>query len=567
MGGELAAALADVLHARRGRRRVRQGARARRRADGRDRPTRRSAATAASATRRAPSSALIASRERRGPRLSGALEEDLGAGGLSVAAAAHLDRDERGGRRPGQDQRHALDDRRALGDLVGGRALGRLLGALGRLAGGLELRGTCPERRRPGPSCSCYVVASCRTPYPRTARRTRITIAAGMRFRRRRPPIVELLSGVERRPAARAARRAAGRRPHDPLERGRARRRGVASRRRDGGDRARRRARRADRARRRPATPDARGALYEAARADGIVFALDEALDALARVGRGRRAGRRAGAPDGERGAAPRAAQARDLAARPRRRRARRRRCWRPSPATTSSASSPASRSPACSTTRSRRGGASAAWRADGAASRPSAASRTWTASCPTRCAPGFSATPARNAELPDHLAHRVRDRRPPRDRARRARRRRAARRRLHDPQRAGGGRPGARTWRTTSPARAWPSPCSTCSPTARRASCACGRSSTCATGPRTTSSTWRSPSAAAACSAAPRRARFVAGRLERPGEVLRVWGDRRVDGLRPVGGRAGATSSRRRWTPSCTSSSRGRRTPTAGRA
>ena len=30
---------------------------------------------------------------------------------------------------------------------------------------------------------------------------------------------------------------------------------------------------------------DARGALYEAARADGIVFALDEALDALARAG------------------------------------------------------------------------------------------------------------------------------------------------------------------------------------------------------------------------------------------------------------------------------------------
>ena len=37
--------------------------------------------------------------------------------------------------------------------------------------------------------------------------------------------------------------------------------------------------------------------------------------------------------------------------------------------------------------------------------------------------------------------------------------------------------------------------------------SCACGPSSTCATGPRTTSSTSRSPSAAGACSAAPRHA------------------------------------------------------------
>src|SRR5262245_43582992 len=123
-----------------------------------------------------------------------------------------------------------------------------------------------------------------RSAYPRTARSTRITIAAAMRFRRRRPPIVELLSAWTDGPPPEL--------PDEPPDDGRTIRwsagalDGVVSRHGDATAEIERGAELAELIRHAAGgAPDARSALYEAARADGIVFALDEALDALARSG------------------------------------------------------------------------------------------------------------------------------------------------------------------------------------------------------------------------------------------------------------------------------------------
>ena len=105
-----------------------------------------------------------------------------------------------------------------------------------------------------------------------------------MRFRRRRPPIVELLSAWSDGPPPEL--------PDEPPDDGRTIRwsagalDGVVSRHGDATVETERGATLAELIGH-AATGDeeARAALYEAARADGIVFALDEALDALARAG------------------------------------------------------------------------------------------------------------------------------------------------------------------------------------------------------------------------------------------------------------------------------------------
>ena len=105
-----------------------------------------------------------------------------------------------------------------------------------------------------------------------------------MRFRRRRPPIVELLSDWSGGPPPEL--------PDEPPDDGRTIRwsagalDGVVARHGDSAVETERGATLAKLIKQAAAgAADARGALYEAARAEGIVFALDEALDALARAG------------------------------------------------------------------------------------------------------------------------------------------------------------------------------------------------------------------------------------------------------------------------------------------
>ena len=105
-----------------------------------------------------------------------------------------------------------------------------------------------------------------------------------MRFRRRRPPIVELLSTWSGGPLPEL--------PDEPPDDGRTIRwsagalDGVVARHGDATVETERGAALAELIEHAATgTPDARRALYEAARAEGIVFALDEALDALARSG------------------------------------------------------------------------------------------------------------------------------------------------------------------------------------------------------------------------------------------------------------------------------------------
>ena len=106
----------------------------------------------------------------------------------------------------------------------------------------------------------------------------------GMRFRRRRPPIVELLATWSDGPPPEL--------PDEPPDDGRTIRwsagalDGVVARHGDSTLETERGAALAELIEHAATgAPDARRALYEAARADGIVFALDEALDALARAG------------------------------------------------------------------------------------------------------------------------------------------------------------------------------------------------------------------------------------------------------------------------------------------
>jgi hypothetical protein len=105
-----------------------------------------------------------------------------------------------------------------------------------------------------------------------------------MRFRRRRPPIVELISAWGDGPPPEL--------PDEPPDDGRTIRwsagalDGVVARHGDATVEAERGAALAELIQHAAGgDDDARSALYEAARADGIVFALDEALDALARAG------------------------------------------------------------------------------------------------------------------------------------------------------------------------------------------------------------------------------------------------------------------------------------------
>jgi hypothetical protein len=105
-----------------------------------------------------------------------------------------------------------------------------------------------------------------------------------MRFRRRRPPIVELLSGWTDGPPPEL--------PDEPPDDGRTIRwsagalDGVVARHGEATVETERGATLAELIQHAATgAPEARGALYEAARAEGIVFALDEALDALARAG------------------------------------------------------------------------------------------------------------------------------------------------------------------------------------------------------------------------------------------------------------------------------------------
>ena len=105
-----------------------------------------------------------------------------------------------------------------------------------------------------------------------------------MRFRRRRPPIVELLSTWSGGPPPEL--------PDEPPDDGRTIRwsagalDGVVARHGDSTVETERGAALAELIEHAATgAEDARGALYEAARAEGIVFALDEALDALARSG------------------------------------------------------------------------------------------------------------------------------------------------------------------------------------------------------------------------------------------------------------------------------------------
>jgi hypothetical protein len=105
-----------------------------------------------------------------------------------------------------------------------------------------------------------------------------------MRFRRRRPPIVEMLSTWSDGPPPEL--------PDEPPDDGRTIRwsagalDGVVSRHGDATVETERGAALAELIEHAATgTPDARRVLYEAARAEGIVFALDEALDALARSG------------------------------------------------------------------------------------------------------------------------------------------------------------------------------------------------------------------------------------------------------------------------------------------
>src|SRR5215208_3726370 len=85
-----------------------------------------------------------AARSNRGERPVGALHGDprsSGAGGRGrvVARGAELRRHHGGGHAGARDDRYPAHERRALGDLVGGGALGGLARALGRLLGGLQL--------------------------------------------------------------------------------------------------------------------------------------------------------------------------------------------------------------------------------------------------------------------------------------------------------------------------------------------------------------------------------------------------------------------------------------------